>query len=213
MNIKKLKQILQKKKVIYAISIYLIIRIVIPIINFYLRALEKCFSRDYHAIEIHNIFDCIKALWCTKSIWAICFIMVLILTFCILNILFTRKQMKIEKEGISFKNKDGTYGTSNFITPQEIDILKIGDEEKIPGIVIGKTIDTDEIIVLPDSAKSINRNIMIWGASGSRKIYKLYNTKCFEDCRPRNYDKKNRRNGIARKKYSLHRSKTANFLV
>ena len=43
MNIKKMKQILQKKKVKYAISIYLIIRIVIPIINFYLRALEKCF--------------------------------------------------------------------------------------------------------------------------------------------------------------------------
>ena len=85
----------------------------------------------------------------------------------IYNIFDCFKQMKIEKEGIRF-TKDGTHGTASLVTPQEIDILKIGEEENTPGIVLGKTLDTDEIITLPDNCKEINRNIMIWGSSGSR---------------------------------------------
>ena len=42
--------------------------------------------------------------------------------------------------------------------------VKIGDEEKTPGILLGKTLDSDEIITLPDDCKSLNRNVMIWGA-------------------------------------------------
>ena len=76
--------------------------------------------------------------------------------------------MKTEKEGIDFKPKNGTHGTANFTTAEEVKILQIGDEEKTPGILLGKTLDSDEIITLPDDCKSLNRNVMIWGASGSR---------------------------------------------
>lgn len=116
----------------------------------------------------------------------------LIFVFLIFNVLFTRKQIKTEKEGVNFKQKNGTHGTANFTTAEEIKILKIGDEEKTPGILLGKTLESDEIIILPDECKSLNRNVMIWGASGSRKIYELYYSKRFKNSKPRqrNYEKR-----------------------
>ncbi len=168
MNVKTLKQILQKKIVISFIIFFISIRILIPMINGYIGLLGKCFDKQYTVTEIHNIFDCIKAVHNNNLIGIIYAIIALISIFSTFNILFTKKHMKIEKEGINFKHKNGTYGTASFTKPEEIDILKIGDEENTPGIVLGRTLDTGEIITLPDSSKSINRNVMIWGASGSR---------------------------------------------
>lgn len=157
------------KKILMPLLIIILIRISVPIICWYIGLLEKCFNKQYNIIKINNLFDCIKVVWNNKMIGLICLIIALIFVFTIYNIKLTKKRMKIEREGISFKKKDGTHGTASFATAEEIDILKIGDEENTPGIVIGKTLDTDEIITLPDSCKSINRNVMIWGASGAGK--------------------------------------------
>ena len=164
-----LKKILQKKNIIIFISLYASIRILVPMINGYIKLLSKCFNKQYVVTEIHNFFDCIKAVHNNKIIALIYAIIALIFIFGVYNILFTKKQMKVEKEGINFKQKDGTHGTANFADAKEIDILKIGNEQEIPGMVIGKTLDTDEIIVLPDNCKSVNRNVMVWGASGAGK--------------------------------------------
>lgn len=169
MNNKFLKMVVQKKSITVIILIYISIRILIPMINGYIKLLGVCFDKQYTVAEIYNFFDCIKAVHDNKIIGLIYVIIALISIFSTYNILFTKKRMKVEKEGINFKQKDGTHGTANFAEAEEIDILKIGDEQETPGIVLGKTLDTDEIIVLPDSSKSINRNVMVWGASGAGK--------------------------------------------
>ena len=156
----------------YIISFLLFFLLVIaqtPIISSYIRVLEKCFGKDYSLIEIHNLIDCFKLISDNKIIGLICFIIALIFVFCIYNIYFTRKQLKTEIEGIIFKQKDGTHGTANFANAKDLSILCIGNEANTNGILIGKTLDTEEIITLPDSYTSVNRNIMIWGASGSGK--------------------------------------------
>lgn len=168
MNVKSIKEILHSRLVITLIYIFLSIIIIVPITNWYINILEKCFNKDYQIIEIYNLFDCFKVIFTDKTILFIYLILAIQIALFIFNIFFTKKQMKTEKEGIRF-TKDGTHGTAGLITPQEIDILKIGDESNTPGIVLGKTLDTDEIITLPDSCKKINRNIMIWGSSGSGK--------------------------------------------
>lgn len=169
MNIKSCKKVLQRKSVISFIILYIYIRILVPIINGYIKLLAKCFNKQYTYIEIHNILDCINAVYTNNLIGIICVIIALIFVFCIYNVLFTKKRMKTEREGVNFKKKDGTHGTANFATAQEIDILKIGNEEEVAGMVLGKTLNTDEIIILPDSCKSVNRNVMVWGASGAGK--------------------------------------------
>lgn len=202
-NATKLK-VTQMKYVLYIVSFVLSIRIVIPLISWYIGKLEICFNKKYNLIKIDNFIECIKAIEHNKIIGLIYAVIALILIFCIFNVIFTRKQIKTEKEGIRFKTKDGTYGTSNFTEPKEIDILKIGNEEKTPGIVLGKTLDTGEIITLPDTCKEVNRNIMIWGASRFRKIDKLYYSKFTKNCRPRREKGTIRKISFRRKKCSIY---------
>lgn len=167
MNVKRLKEVFHNKIVISLIYSFVSIITIVPMAIWYIKILENCFSKDYQIIEIYNIFDCFKAIFIDKTVLLIYLIITAYIALFIFNIFFTKKQMKTEKEGIRF-TKDGTHGTASLVTPQEIDILKIGNEENTPGIVLGKTLDTDEIITLPDNCKKINRNIMIWGSSGSR---------------------------------------------
>lgn len=206
MKYKKIKKLKYKNVVIFIAIFLLFIRLFVPMINGYISLLGKCFDKEYKVKTIHNLFDCISAVCTNKIICLICIIIALIFVFLIFNVLFTRKQIKTEKEGVNFKQKNGTHGTANFTTAEEIKILKIGDEEKTPGILLGKTLESDEIIILPDECKSLNRNVMIWGASGSRKIYELYYSKCFENSKPRkrNYEERTRNSCITRKKCSLY---------
>ena len=90
------------------------------------------------------------------------------------NLKTSLKNANIETEGIIFKKKDGTHGTAGFANINDLKhILQVGNEEKTNGIILGKTIDSDEIIILPDSYKKLNRNIMVFGASGSGKSRKF----------------------------------------
>ncbi len=169
MNLKNLKKILYNKGIIFFISIIISMRIFIPIITNYIKILGNCFEKEYPILEIKNLIDCFKVILYNKMIGLIYVIIACILIFIIYNIYFTRKQLKMEIEGVIFKKKDGTHGTANFTTAEELKILTIGNEEKTNGILLGKTLNTNEIITLPDSYNAVNRNIMIWGASGSGK--------------------------------------------
>ena len=162
----KIIKTLKNKKVLFMIFIIITFRVLIPLITLYLKVLEKCFQQNYHLLDINNFIDCFRVIGQNKIIVIIYLIIALIFLFLLFNVKYTKQRLKIENEGIKFKQKDGT---SNFVNPRDINLLKIGNEEKTPGIILGKTIDTGEIITLPDSCKSINRNIMIWGASGSGK--------------------------------------------
>lgn len=169
MKIEFLKKMLSNKKIISLFIFIISFRIIIPIISKYLGLLEKCFNKNYNLYSPRNLVGSFIAVGNNKIIGLIYIEIALILIFTIYNVTFTKKQLKNENEGIKFKEKDGTHGTAGFINPQEIEALSIGNEENVQGLVLGKTIDTDEIIVLPDSFKEINRNIMVWGASGSGK--------------------------------------------
>lgn len=206
MKYNKIKKLKYKNVVIFIAIFLLFIRLLVPMINGYIGLLGKCFDKEYKVKTIHNLFDCISTVCTNKIICLICIIIALIFVFLIFNVLFTRKQIKTEKEGVNFKQKNGTHGTANFTIAEEIKILKIGNEEKTPGILLGKTLESDEIITLPDECKSLNRNVMIWGASGSRQINKLYYSKCFENSKPRkrNYEERTRNSCITRKKCSLY---------
>ena len=165
----KILKLLQKKNIIYIIAIIASIRLLIPLISKYIVLLNKCFNENFEALEVNNLLECAKAIIDNKIIGISYMVILVIISLLIYNIKFTKKQLKVEKEGINFKQKDETHGSANFINPHNIELLKIGKEEETHGIILGKTIDTNEIIILPDESKTINRNFMIWGASGSGK--------------------------------------------
>ena len=165
----KILKLLQKKNIIYIIAIIASIRLLIPLISKYIVLLNKCFNENFEALEVNNLLDCVKVIIDNKIIGISYMVILVIISLLIYNIKFTKKQLKVEREGINFKEKDETHGSANFISPHNIELLKIGKEEETHGIILGKTIDTNEIIILPDESKTINRNFMIWGASGSGK--------------------------------------------
>lgn len=154
---------------IFAVTLIISIQLLVPIIAGYTKLLEKCFEKNYSMMEVKNILNVFQVIYSNKIIGVIYSIIVIIFAFTIFNIYFTKEQLKKERNGVRFKKKDGTHGTANFTVPRKIDILKIGNEEETNGMLLGRTLDTNEIIILPDEYNAINRNVMIWGASGSGK--------------------------------------------
>lgn len=74
-----------------------------------------------------------------------------------------------ENKGIKIKEEDGTYGTSNWMPEIEMkQILSIND---VPGIILGK--DSGNIVKLPFDSY-FNKNIMIFGSSGSMKTIRIF---------------------------------------
>lgn len=146
-----------KKICFYIFSIFcLILNIVIDInINKYINVLENVFK---------------KKIYLTPNIYSlICFIFSLILIFVLIDILLVFKKEKNENKGINFKNEDGTYGTANWMPEDEIkQILSIND---VPGIILGKYFGN--IVKLPFDSY-FNKNIMVFGSSGSMKTIRIF---------------------------------------
>lgn len=166
----KLEQLDTKTRIILTCAL---IEVFIIILTFYIKAVEKCF--DITILKgAENIFNAPKIIICNPGIIIIVIFIIAIGILSFINIRNFFKGTNEEVEGIGFKQKDGTHGTANFSDVRELtDILTIGNEENTKGIIIGKTLDTDEIITLPDSYKDLNRNIFIIGASGSGKSRKF----------------------------------------
>lgn len=94
----------------------------------------------------------------------ICFIIAIISVLIIIDILLVLFKKETENKGIKIKTEDGTHGTSNWMSENEINqVLGIGD---IPGIILGKY--NNSIVKLPFDSY-FNKNICVFGSSGSMK--------------------------------------------
>ena len=170
MEIHKLKKFKLVKFIIIGIFF---VEIIVPLIYLYIKQIEKCFNTNY-LINVTNLLNSPKILANNPIIFVILIGILVIFFMAYYNLKTSLKNANIETEGIIFKKKDGTHGTAGFVNIKDLKhILTVGNEEKTNGIILGKTIDTDEIIILPDSYKKINRNIMVFGASGSGKSRKF----------------------------------------
>lgn len=170
MEIHKLKKFKLVKFII--IGIFLL-ELVVPLIYLYIRQIEKCFNSSY-LVSVSNLMNSPKILVNNPIIFIILISILFIIFMAKYNLKISLKNSTIETKGIIFKEKDGTHGTAGFANIKDLKhILTVGNEEKTNGIILGKTIDTDEIIILPDSYKKLNRNIMVFGASGSGKSRKF----------------------------------------
>ena len=170
MEIDKLKKFKLAKFII--IGTFLL-ELVVPLIYLYIRQIEKCFNSSY-LVSVSNLMNSPKILVNNPIIFIILISILFIIFMAKYNLKISLKNSTIETKGIIFKEKDGTHGTAGFVNIKDLKhILTVGNEEKTNGIILGKTIDTDEIIILPDSYKKINRNIMVFGASGSGKSRKF----------------------------------------
>ena len=112
------------KKICFYIFLFfcLILNIVIDInIKNYILVLEKCFE---------------KSIALNGKIYAlICFIIALISILIVVDILLVLKKKSDENKGINFKAEDGTHGTANWMSEDEM--TKILSFDK-PGIILGK---------------------------------------------------------------------------
>lgn len=116
--------------------------ILLPLINGYLKLLEKCFSTSF-SIGIILIT------------WLLLDTIVILAINCVKT---TKENAKIEVEGINLKKKDGTFGTADWGTKEEInEYLGIG---KRNGIIIGQT-EENELITLPLDTY-LNKNIAVF---------------------------------------------------
>lgn len=121
---------------------FVISLITIPIINEYIKLIEESLK-----INVTNVTFII--------IWAIVNGIIALTTE---NIILTKKNSKIEVEGINLKRKDGTYGTADWGTREEIEeYLSIN---KRNGIIVGQT-EQNELITLPLHTY-LNKNIAVF---------------------------------------------------
>lgn len=116
--------------------------ILLPLINGYLKLLEKCFSTSFSRGMI-------------LITWLLLDTIVILVINCVKT---TKENAKIEVEGVNLKKKDGTFGTADWGTKEEInEYLGIG---KRNGIIIGQT-EENELITLPLDTY-LNKNIAVF---------------------------------------------------
>lgn len=141
------------KKICFYIFLFLFFMLnIIIILNVknYIQILNICFNRN---ILLND-----------KIYTLICFIIALISSLIILDILLVISKGKNENKGIIFKPEDGTYGTSDWMKLEEMkQVLTLDD---IPGIILGKY--KRKIVKLPLDSH-FNKNICVFGSSGSMK--------------------------------------------
>lgn len=146
------------KKICFGMFLFfcLILNIIIDFnIKNYFLILEKCFEKNISL---------------TNNLYAfICFIIAFIFILIILDILLVLFKKQEENKGIKFKTEDGTYGTSNWMPESEINQV-LGLNET-PGIILGKY--NGNIVKLPFDSY-FNKNIMVFGSSGSMKTIRIF---------------------------------------
>jgi len=136
----------------------------VPVINEYLKVLEKCFQISLNTLDI-NFFNLFAVIFNNGTIFITWILLNFIIVITIKNVILTKENSKIEVEGIRLKKKDGTFGTADWGTKEEIqEYLSIGKRD---GIILGET-EEKEIITLPINTY-LNKNIAVFGSSGSGK--------------------------------------------
>ena len=146
-----------KKIVLYILLFFIFVFSVIIDLNIknYIKTLEKCFNRN---IPLD-----------TNLYVLICSIIGLISILMIVDILLIFLKKQEQNKGINFKTEDGTHGTSNWMSENEMkEILGFND---IPGIILGKY--NNNIVKLPFDSY-FNKNICVFGSSGSMKTIRFF---------------------------------------
>lgn len=162
----------KRKIIIFIVLFIIIIFATVPPAVWCKNQVAICFDDQIINYRVTNIYDILKVLFSDIKILLISNITALICLLFILNIYFTIKYAKIENKGIKFKSEDGTFGTANWMNKEELkESFELGTED---GLIVGK-IDK-EIITLPNKTKQ-NKNVAVFGASGSRKSRRICNTK------------------------------------
>lgn len=138
--------------------------ILVPVINGFMKVLEKCFQTDLNTIDI-NLLNLFTVIFRNGTICIIWILLNLIIILVVKNVVTTKQNAKIEVEGVNLKKKDGTFGTADWGNKEEIqEYLSIGKRD---GIILGET-EEQEIITLPMDTY-LNKNIAVFGSSGSKK--------------------------------------------
>jgi len=154
----------KKKKIKISLFFLFSYIILVPLINGFMKLLEKSFEIDLNTIDI-NLLNLFTVIFKNGVIFFIWIILNLIIILVIKNVLITKQNSKIEVEGINLKKKDGTFGTADWGNKDEIEeYLSIGKRD---GIILGET-DEQELITLPIDTY-LNKNIAVFGSSGSKK--------------------------------------------
>lgn len=163
-----------KSKIIKISIVIAYIEVLTYIITSYMEKLEKWLDMDFGLNNIDFKLNAPIILLTNFKILLIFLFISFIIYLVIDNYKKSIKNTKQETEGIRYLEKDGTHGTASFSNPHKMEgILEVGNEPSRNGIILGKTIDTDEIIILPDSFKGLNRNTVVIGASGAGKSRKF----------------------------------------
>ena len=154
-----------KKYIIFFLIFLLYFRLTIPLINWYFREVSKCFKLEINIAETDNLLKCVYTLFKKPQILLIFVFISFLIILATYNVIYTIKKVKIETEGIKYKNKDGTFGTADWSTIEEAkEFLSVGKED---GIVFGQTTEGESVCLPEDTF--LNKNIAVFGASGSRK--------------------------------------------
>ncbi len=137
------------KKVCFYIFLFFcfILNILIDFnIKNYFEVLNKCFGKNI--IVSNNLYA------------LICFIVALISLLIVLDILLVLFKKQDTNKGINLKSEDGTYGTANWMSENEIpQVLGLNS---VPGIILGKY--NEKIVKLPFESY-FNKNICVFGSS------------------------------------------------
>ena len=155
-----------KKEKKIKISLFFLISyiVLVPLINGFMKILEKAFNTNLNTIDI-NVLNLFTVIFRNGKILISWIILNLIILLVIKSIITTKKNAKIEVEGVNLKKKDGTFGTADWGNKEEIqEYLSIGKRD---GIILGET-EEQEIITLPMDTY-LNKNIAVFGSSGSKK--------------------------------------------
>ena len=152
------------KKAKIALFFLLSYVVFIPIINGFMKILEKSFQTNLNTIDI-NLLNLFTVIFRNKTIAIIWIMLNFIAILVAKNIVTTKQNLKIEVEGVNLKKKDGTFGTADWGNKEVIqEYLSIGKRD---GIILGET-EEQEIITLPMNTY-LNKNIAVFGSSGSKK--------------------------------------------
>lgn len=116
--------------------------ILLPLINGYLKLLEKCFSTSF-------------SMGIILITWLLLDTIVILAINCVKT---TKENAKIEVEGVNLKKKDGTFGTADWGTIEEAkEFLSVGKED---GIVFGQTANGESVCLPEDTF--LNKNIAVF---------------------------------------------------
>lgn len=149
-----------KKIIFYSSIVFLIILNILLDINIqnYINILNECFNKNIIINQFYYAFIC--------SI--IAFISILIAIGIKLVVYYKTDEIK----GVNLKAEDGTFGTANWLNDNDID--NILGRNNVPGLILGKK--NNDIIKLP-FASYFNKNIAVFGSSGSMKTIRIFNYK------------------------------------